>query len=281
MIKTSVVRTVNVVLPLVGIPLKNYNNTYVSTKINHKCTLKAFYRLTKCQKGSSYVSNSNLSLHTYIENYINNVVSEILDMCIEGSIDIECEYKIPELIKFVIATTEILFNMFNVKRIEYDEYLRTLSILDNRFWGVEPSYITSLRCAYIYERTCICRNIHDVVKFDPIAIDVEFVDEFNCRNSDSCLELESPFDNVTTIYLLKFTTHIVAKIAQDLLDRGSISRHTINHLNLLHDIETRTVVEAFNRNISLKYRDSHTIKPVIDIASIKFYSLEIDKDVRV
>lgn len=275
MSRITFVRNVNTVIPLIGIPLKNYINTYVATKVDSECTLRVSYRLTKCQKEVSQRYRLSNSLDDYINGYLNSITMELLDMCIDGHIDIECRDKVPDIVMFVIGTTEVLLNTFKIKRIEYEDYLQTFGVLDSKFWGVEPSYIVSLRCAYMYRETCICRNIHDIVRLGPVNVVPRYVNEYSCGYS-SCLELTSPFDNVATLYLTKLTSHVVSKVAQDLIERNCISRPTLKYLNLLHNVEARAMFEAVDVDSMPKDIDLlSVVKPVADIASIKLYNLGI------
>lgn len=275
MSRITLARTVNPVIPLAGVPIKNYINTYMATKLNLKCRLKALYRLTKCQRSAENSAKElNCDALMYINNYMNMLFAELLDLCIEGTLDIECDYEIPDIVLFVIGTTELLLNIIKPKRAEYDDYLQTLSVLDSKFWSIEPAYTTSLRCAYLYQGTCICRNIHELVKLEALDTDIKYVVSVKCSNN-ICLELKPPFDNQTILYVLKLTSHVISKIAQDMLGAGSISESTISHLNLLYSTETCIALETLGQNPS--FGSFVLPKPVADITSIKFYTINLKK----
>lgn len=272
-------RKIEPVVPIIGLPLKGYNNTYAVTGLNYSCSLKAVYSLAKYCKETSYsVYNQNNLITLYINSYMNNIAKELLDLCIDGYVEIVCPEKIPDIVLFIIATSEIFLNLFNIKRIDYEEYLHSFSTLDNRFWGIEPSYATCLRCSYLFKELCICRNVYDIVRLSPIYIDARYIGEAKC-NRDLCLEIDTPFDNPSTLYILKYTSHVASKISQDIVDKNSISNSTIKHLSLLYSIEDRIVMEAFEDNIAKSIK-SLLAKPVPDVSSIKFYDivLKIDKN---
>lgn len=276
MSKIALAHTVNPVIPIAGIPIKSYVNTYIATKLNYKCRLRALYRLIKCQGDiETSIKNSKHSISTYINSYLNTIFAELLGSCVEGVLDIECDYKVPDIVLFVIGTTDALFNILKPKRIEYDDYLQALAVLDNKFWSIEPTYITSLRCAYVYQGTCICRNIQEIVKFKALNIDVEYVASINCSNN-VCLELQSPFDNPSTLYILKLTSHVISRVAQDILSSGFVSGSTISHLNLLYSTETAMVLEALDQGLKLEFFSPP--KPITDITSIKFYIITLKKN---
>lgn len=269
--------TVYPVIPLAGIPFKGYGNIFLAAKAPCKCYLRVFYRLTRCRGDKVsiiQVQNQKPVLLAHIDRYINVILTELFDMCAEGDLEIKCDCNVPDIAAFVVGTTDVLFNLLNVKRMEYEEYLKMLAMLDNRYWFIESPYIAALRCAYAYQGICVCRDIHEIVKLGSfLGIELKFLGELKCDNN-VCLEITSPFDVTSTSYILKYTSHVVSRIAQDLVNKGFIAEATLKHLNLLYDIEARAVVEAYN-NIDLKLKTLEPLKPVPDINSVKFYGIRL------
>ncbi|MEM2626743.1 MAG: hypothetical protein QW775_00615 [Ignisphaera sp.] len=277
MSKIVLSHTVYPVIPLAGIPFKGYGNIFLATKIPCKCYLRVFYKLTRCRGDkvqNTQVQNQKSVLLMHINRYINVILSELYDMCAEGDLEIKCDCYVPDIVAFVASTTDVLFNLFNVKRMEYEEYLKMLAVLDNKYWFIESPYIAVLRCAYAYQGVCICRDIHESVKLRSFPdIELKFLGELKCGNS-MCLEITSPFDVTSTSYILKYTSHVISQIAQDLVNRSFIAEATLKHLSLLYDIETRTVVEVYN-NMDLEMKKWESLKPVPDINSVKFYGIRL------
>ncbi len=273
--RASFVRRVRTVVPLIGIPIKGCRNTYVSTIINHECIMRASYRFVRC---SIKALDNGEKVHqgsvtNYINEYMNMILSELLDMCMNGELSIECPLKVPDIVLFVIGTTELLLNTFKARKLEYKDYQHIFAALDRKFWSIENVYLYSLRCAYLNRATCICRDIYDVVNFEPVDTYLELVYENKCLR-DLCLELENPYDNVTTAYILKFVTHVVSKMAQDLNTFNYISKSIEKYLKLLYDIETRIVLENAKEDVSINLFNIF-VKPIADISTIKLYKLRL------
>jgi len=190
-----------------------------------------------------------------------------------GELSIECPLKVPDIVLFVIGTTELLLNTFKARKLEYKDYQHIFAALDRKFWSIENVYLYSLRCAYLNRATCICRDIYDVVNFEPVDTYLELVYENKCLR-DLCLELENPYDNVTTAYILKFVTHVVSKMAQDLNTFNYISKSIEKYLKLLYDIETRIVLENAKEDVSINLFNIF-VKPIADISTIKLYKLRL------
>lgn len=277
MSKTSFVHRVPIVIPLIGISLKNYGNIYLSTISNQECSMKIFYKLINCAKTSEnkYIKPDQKNVNSYIISYVNRALIELLDMCLDGEITIECSVNVPDITIFVIGTTEIFLNLFKLRKIEYKDVQHIFAALDKNFWSIENPYIFSLRCAYLNKATCICKDVYDIVKFDAIDVSIELIDEFKCRKN-LCLELDNPFDNITTFYMIKFATHVVSKVAQDLNSSRSLFKSVERYLKLLYDIEMRIVLENIENNeASILTSSNVLIKPIPDISSIKLYKLNI------
>lgn len=267
--------SVNPVIPLAGIPIRNYTNTYMATRLDHKCLLRASYRLTKCRDDTkSFVKESNNNILMYINSYLNIIFTELIGSCVDGTLSIECDLELPDIVLFVIGTTEVLFNILRPRRTEYDDYLQALAVLDNKFWFTEPTYITSLRCAYIYQGACVCRNVDEVVKLEALDADIKYIASVGC-SSDICLELQSPFDNPSTLYILKLTSHVISRVAQDVLGTGFVSESTASHLNLLYSTETSIVLEALKQSLAIN--SLTPLKPVTDVTSIRFYMVTLKR----
>ncbi|MEM1645117.1 MAG: hypothetical protein QXL96_04480 [Ignisphaera sp.] len=266
--------TIHPVALLAGIPFKGYGNIFLATKTLYRCYLRVFYKLTRCRENKNLghqLHDQESVLITHVNRYINMILLELSDTCVEGYLEIKCDYSTPDIVAFVATTTDILFNLFKVKRVNYDEYLKMLAILDSKYWSMESSYIATLRCAYVYQETCVCRDIHECVRLGSMDIELKFMGGLDCGNN-ICLEITSPFDITSTSYILKYTSHVVSRVAQDLVNRGSITETTLRHLNLLYDIETRTIVETYN-NMNLGLKTLEPLKPIPDINSIKFYNV--------
>jgi hypothetical protein len=270
-------QTVKPAIPLIGLPLKDYGGIFVATRAPCRCILRIDYRLTRCRNSKPQEELKRLDtqyLSLYVNQYLNNIFLELFDLCIDSSSDIKCECFLPDIIRFIIITTETVFGAFNVKKVEYEDYLKTLAILDNKFWSINPTYTLSLRCAYVYQGLCIVRDVYESIKLSAIDIDLDFVKDIRCTKL--CLELSSPYDSLSTSLLLKFSSHVVSKIAQDITSKGFITKETLKYLRLLYDIETGTVFEilSIDKDEILGARGSF-IKPIADIASVKFYKLRI------
>uniref|UniRef100_A0A7J3MYX6 Uncharacterized protein n=1 Tax=Ignisphaera aggregans TaxID=334771 RepID=A0A7J3MYX6_9CREN len=275
--RASFVRRVRTVVPLIGIPIKGCRNTYVSTIINHECIMRASYRFVRC---SIKALDNGEKVHqgsvtNYINEYMNMILSELLDMCMNGELSIECPFKVPDIVLFVIGTTELLLNTFKTRKLEYKDYQHIFAALDRKFWSIdiENAYLYSLRCAYMNKATCVCRDVYDVINFEPVDIDLEFIYENKCHR-DLCLELENPYDNVTTTYMLKFVTHVVSKMVQDLNSFNYVSKSIEKYLKLLYDIEVRTALENIEGNATINLFNIF-VKPVADISTIKIYKLRL------
>lgn len=273
-VKSQIIKPV---IPLIGLPLKGYGITFAASKISCRCTLRINYRFAQCRDSNPQKQLRKIDEHSlgfYINSYLNDLFFEILNVCLEGFSDIKCDCELPDIVLFAIATTEIIFNLFNVKKMEYDDYLKTLAVLDRKFWSIDPMYIASIRCAYAYQELCIVRDIHENVRLGSIDIKLGYIKKFECP--DLCLELVSPYDNLTTSLLLKYSSHVISKIAQDMTSKGFITSESLKYLKLLYDIETRIAFEILNNPKDSVIIDATPMKPIADIFSIKFYKIHFE-----
>lgn len=267
-------RNTSPAIPVLGLPIKGYSNTFIAAKTFVECRLDASYRLIKCGKQTHRGLNGINQLESHIKDYVSRITSELLDLCIDGSVELKCSDKIPDISLFVMGTTELLLDIFDIRRVDYLEYLKTFAILDQRFWGINPSYIASIRCSYLFEEGCISRDLDEIVRVKPLRVGLVYVDERPCTNS-VCMELTPPFDNISTLHIIKLTSHIAAKIVRDLVERGLLSDETLRLLRLLYDIEFRTVVESLGEPPQFKSPIYAPVKPIPDTSSMKFYLLKL------
>uniref|UniRef100_A0A7C2VHF5 Uncharacterized protein n=1 Tax=Ignisphaera aggregans TaxID=334771 RepID=A0A7C2VHF5_9CREN len=268
-------RSISPVIPIIGIPLKGFNNIFIATKTNCGCFLRASYRMVRCSRTSNrQIEDKAKDVTFYIGNYLNTMLSDLADLCVEGYSSIECDCPVPDIVAFVMGSTEVMINMLRVKRIEYEDYLKVFAALDGKFWQVEPSYIAALRCAYMFQEACICRDVDDIVRLGNIQAAINPIGEIPCSTSNTCLEVHSPFDTPTTSYILKFTSHVASLVAQDIVNDKRISEQTLKHLHLLYGIETTLVLETHNAT-DLELGNMLRLKPIADISSVRLYTIEI------
>ncbi len=268
MLKSIINEKTHVPIVLIGLPIEEFYTSIVSTISTNLCDIRISIKPSdRCNENINYNDIENI-----VFSYINLFFTEMGMSCIDGKIEIRCLRKAPEVSLFAMITMEVLKNILELKRIDYREILRTLSLFDEKLFKGASTYIRSLRCSYLYKSLCISKGFDEDIIFKYRPIEVDIVTEVGCLRIP-CLCIRYSFDKYLMNYILKLFLYVISKLSSNLKEFKDIESETKDMIRLVYSIEN--VFVSYITNTKIDINTLYFIKPITNFNSISFYSTRL------
>jgi hypothetical protein len=251
--------------PLLGVPIKGIYFPFVALPSKIKCVVDV--KLIKSREAEGYINRVGDELNQLSLVFLSKLFDE-LDIELQPIVSIySCSSEPPSISLLAVITAEVFKTVSRLRHSDYRLALSLLGMLDEKVLGIDPGYITALRCAYLFNSLCIARGYDEFVKLGHRFVEV--VKIFEIPYTSAYKAIENPYDKVVMSLIYKMATHVISFLAQNTDAWSEESYNQVRkYIALYYLVESGMIREA------LKLNDIpvvHNIKHVIDINDIKSY----------
>ncbi|MEM2698933.1 MAG: hypothetical protein QXF17_06430 [Ignisphaera sp.] len=273
--KVVLFKEVRIPFPLIGIPIVNHFNTYVSALTNSKCVIRTRLSLRRrCNDENGDTIHELDDLRKYILNRFNTVLGNIGKECIEGDLDVQCDNDLPLILVLPVLECEISRKLLMIGGASYTHILNIFSNLDTEMLNVDPGYLRSLRCSYLFKAMCISRGYEDIVHNVDLALSIENVNRYKC-DSKTCTYISNPYDNYLLSLLYKLTTHTISQFIHSLVNNGTVEPWLRNMIRLVYIIESEIIRNSLGIKMNYPIDEANLYKVIADLNQVVIYRITL------
>lgn len=276
--KIVVFREVQIPLPVIGIPLTNYFNTYIAALSNLRCIISARLIVKKhCDR--SFDEDDEMCKSGDVEEHIlkrfNTILWSVERKCIEGDVEVHCDNELPLLTVLSVLDCELSKKILMMDTSNYVHVFNALANLDAKLLNIDPGYLRALRCSYLFRAPCVSRGYEDVVHNVALVLNVERINKYDC-NQKLCVHITNPYDSYSLSLFYKLVTHVISQLLENIIQGRGLDQNVKNMIRLVHVIESEIVRDSLGIKVDYPMNDEMNLyKSVVDLNQVVLYRMRL------